>query len=97
MAVDPALPVLNVGSRDKPVYLPMEVCEPEPGQRAITQLSSEQTRRMLRYAVIGRKPAHNAELIVTQGAAMLGLGTPQNPTLVRNKFPLLHHRDNSSQ
>lgn len=65
----------------------MEVCELEPGQRPIIQLSSEQTRRMLRYAVVGRKPAHNAGLIVTQGAAMLGLGTPLNATLVWLKSP----------
>ncbi|KAJ5938919.1 hypothetical protein N7466_002053 [Penicillium verhagenii] len=79
--LDPKLPVINVGNRQFPMYLPMDVCEVEPGQPVGTKLSPNQTSDMLKFAVMGRKPAQNAESIVTKGAGMLGLGEPLSATL----------------
>lgn len=73
--------MVNVGSREKPVYLPVEVCEVEPGQPAKSKLSGDQTAQMLRFAVMGRKPGQNAQSIVTRGVGALGL-EPLNSTLV---------------
>lgn len=84
MALNANLPVVNVGSRDRPVYLPVEVCDVEAGQPAKSKLSGDQTASMLRFAVMGRKPGQNAQSIVTKGVGVLGLGEPLNATLVRN-------------
>jgi hypothetical protein len=83
MALNANLPVVNVGSRDRPVYLPVEVCDVEAGQPAKSKLSGDQTASMLRFAVMGRKPGQNAQSIVTKGVGVLGLGEPLNATLVR--------------
>ncbi|KAJ5642280.1 hypothetical protein N7490_006280 [Penicillium lividum] len=79
--LDPNLPVINVGNRQFPVYLPMDVCEVGPGQPVGTKLSPDQTSDMLKFAVMGRKPAQNAQSIVTNGVGMLGLGEPLSATL----------------
>ncbi|KAJ5591873.1 uncharacterized protein N7459_002242 [Penicillium hispanicum] len=81
MAVSRDMPVVNVGTREKPVYLPVEACEVEPGQPVGTKLSPNQTSNMLGFAVIGRKPAQNAQSIATKGVGMMGLGEPLNATL----------------
>ncbi|KAE8365838.1 ribonuclease H-like domain-containing protein [Aspergillus caelatus] len=75
---DPNMPVINVGTTENPSYLPVEVCEVEPGQPAKAKLSPHQTRNMLNFAV--RPPPENAASIVTTGTRMLGL-SPQSPTL----------------
>lgn len=80
--LDPNLPVVNVGNRQFPSYLPAEVCEVEPGQAVGTKLTPSQTSDMLRFAVMGRRPAQNAQTIATKGVSMLGLGEPLNATLV---------------
>ncbi|KAL4872284.1 hypothetical protein BDV12DRAFT_162657 [Aspergillus spectabilis] len=78
--VDPSMPVVNVGTRDKPSYLPVEACRVEPGQPAKAKLTPNQTREMMKFAVRG--PAQNAQSIVTKGVETLGLGNAANPTLV---------------
>lgn len=83
------MPVVNVGSKDKPVYLPVEVCQIEPGQPVGTKLSPSQTSQMLAFAVRFRTPAQNAGSIVSTGANMLGIGENPNPTLVRTT-PVFH-------
>lgn len=80
--MNPDLPVVNVGTRDKPVYLPVEVCEVEAGQSVKNKLSPKQTQNMLDFAVKGRMPAKNAQSIVTKGVGVLGIGQPPNATLV---------------
>lgn len=80
ISVNPDLPVVNVGNRANPSYLPAEVCVVEPGQPAGIKLAPNQTRNMLNFAVRG--PAQNAQSIVTRGAQVLGLGPPLNETLV---------------
>lgn len=81
------MPVVNVGNRQNPSYLPVEVCIVEPGQPAGAKLTSNQTRNMLNFAV--RTPALNAQSIVRQGSQVLGLAG-ENPILVRFiPFPFL--------
>jgi eukaryotic translation initiation factor 2C len=63
----PDLPVLNVGTRSDPSYLPAELATVLPGQPVRRLLSGNQTDHMLRFAA--RAPRHNAESIV---------GTPGN-------------------
>jgi eukaryotic translation initiation factor 2C len=82
ITVDPSLPVVNVGTREKPVYLPTDVCEVEAGQPVKNKLSPRQTQNMLNFAVKDRMPAQNAQSIVTKGVGVLGIGQPLNSTLV---------------
>lgn len=77
---DPSLPVINVGSRQNPSYLPPDVCQVEPGQASNTKLTPSQTQQMIRFAV--RKPAENAQSIVVNGARLLGIDPATNTTLV---------------
>jgi len=79
MNLDPKMPVMNVGNRQNPSYLPVEVCMVEQGQPAGAKLSGDQTRHMLNFAV--RTPALNAGSVVNRGNRVLGLAG-QNPTLV---------------
>ncbi|KAJ5638279.1 hypothetical protein N7490_008158 [Penicillium lividum] len=78
--LDPDMPVINVGNRQFPMYLPVDICMVQPGQPVGTKLSPNQTSDMLKFAVMGRKPAQNAQSIVSKGAGMLGL-EPLNATL----------------
>ncbi|KAL8678033.1 MAG: hypothetical protein Q9186_005602 [Xanthomendoza sp. 1 TL-2023] len=72
-------PVVNLGNKEKPVFVPAELCEVEPGQQYNKKLDGSQTSRMLQFAV--RKPAENARRIIAQGAKMMGLSLT-NPNLV---------------
>lgn len=67
----PHLPVVNVGTRENPTYLPPEVCLVLPGQSADAKLDPGQTQQMIRFAV--RKPGANAESIVNEGLSIVGL------------------------
>ena len=77
---DADLPVVNVGTRENPSYLPAQVCEVMPGQPAMAKLSPGQTAQMIKFAV--RKPTYNAQTIAASGGQLLGFD-PTNPTLVR--------------
>ncbi|KAJ6134543.1 hypothetical protein N7523_000865 [Penicillium sp. IBT 18751x] len=81
ITVDPNWPVINTGSRQNPTYMPVEVLEVPAGQAVGSKLSPNQTSAMLKFAVMGRKPAENALSIVTKGVSMLGIGEQQNETL----------------
>ncbi|CAI4213970.1 unnamed protein product [Parascedosporium putredinis] len=76
--LDPNVPIVNVGTRERPTYLPAEACNVLPGQNANTKLSPEQTQNMIRFAV--RKPCDNAESITRDGLRTAGL-TSSNPLL----------------
>ncbi|KAK4442952.1 ribonuclease H-like domain-containing protein [Podospora aff. communis PSN243] len=67
----PHLPVVNVGTRDKPTYLPPEICVVMPGQSASSKLDPNQTQQMIRFAV--RKPGANANSIAQEGLGLVGL------------------------
>jgi hypothetical protein len=77
--VDSNMPVVNVGTRQDPSYLPVEVCVVIAGQAAGVKLSGRQTQNMIRFAV--RNPAQNARSITTKGAGALGLTPQLNTTL----------------
>jgi eukaryotic translation initiation factor 2C len=77
---DPGLPVINVGSRQNPSYLPPDVCQVEPGQASGAKLTPYQTQQMIRFAV--RKPAQNARPITADGTRLLGIELAANTTLV---------------
>ncbi|KAJ5140799.1 hypothetical protein N7448_004207 [Penicillium atrosanguineum] len=81
ITVDPSWPVVNTGSRQNPTYMPVEVLEVPAGQAVGSKLSPNQTSAMLKFAVMGRKPAENALSIVTKGVNMLGVGEQQSETL----------------
>lgn len=74
------LPVVNVGNREKPVYLPAEVCVVVDGQSSRKKLSPGATNRMMRFAA--RKPPENARSIVGEGSNVIGLLPPASATLV---------------
>ncbi|KAH8821858.1 RNA interference and gene silencing protein [Xylogone sp. PMI_703] len=76
---DPSLPVINVGTRQNPSYLPPDVCLVEPGQAAGGKLSPSQTQQMIRFAA--RRPADNARSIIVGGARLLGISPATNTTL----------------
>ena len=72
-------PVVNVGNRENPSYLPAEVCVVLPGQTIKRRLSPEQTQSMITFAC--RQPWANADSIVGDGKAVLGLNS-SNAVLV---------------
>ncbi|MCJ1286740.1 hypothetical protein MMC26_006086 [Xylographa opegraphella] len=80
LKVNPQLPVINVGNKANPSYLPADVCIVLPGQPANVKLNSDQTTNMISFAV--RNPKANATSIVGRGLVSLGLD-PQNPTLAK--------------
>ncbi|KAI9850709.1 MAG: hypothetical protein M1838_005200 [Thelocarpon superellum] len=73
------LPVVNVGNRQNPIYLPAEVCKVLPGQSSMQKLTPDQTQAMLKFAC--RKPPENARSIVTDGGQVIGLRTPGGSAL----------------
>jgi len=76
-------PVVNVGNREHPSYLPAEVCVVLPGQTIKRRLSPDQTQQMITFAC--RKPNQNGDSIVTDGKAVLGLNPQANAmTVSRN-------------
>lgn len=64
----PQLPVLNVGTRADPQYLPVELCTVLPGQAYRRIVTGDQTSEMIKFAV--RPPNVNAMSIA---------GSPNNP------------------
>lgn len=79
--LDPKLPVVNIGSRQMPSYLPAEACYVLRGQPIGRKLNPSETRNMIEFAC--RKPKLNAEFIVREGRAVLGLDSPNNAALMR--------------
>ncbi|KAI0699005.1 ribonuclease H-like domain-containing protein [Cytidiella melzeri] len=67
------LPVVNVGNKKKPNYLPPEICEIFPGQAYRGELPPDATRNMIQVAC--NPPADNANHIVNEGLPFLGLKT----------------------
>ncbi|KAI0338704.1 Piwi-domain-containing protein [Trametopsis cervina] len=67
------LPVVNVGTRDRPNFLPPEICEIFPGQAFRGELPPNATRNMIEVAC--NAPADNANWIVNEGLPLLGLKT----------------------
>lgn len=81
MDVDKKFPVVNVGSRDSPTYVPVDICQVVAGQPAKMKLSGKQMRQMLYNTVDTRSPGDNANSIVNQGAPLLGFPPKTNKVL----------------
>lgn len=79
----PEEPCINVGTREKPVFVPPELLTVEPGQQFGKKLDEGQTRSMINFAV--RRPHANARRIIEQGAPMMGL-SPTNQNLVSDTW-----------
>ncbi|EKG13696.1 Argonaute/Dicer protein PAZ [Macrophomina phaseolina MS6] len=73
---DPSLPVVNVGTRDQPSYLPPEVGVVMPAQPSKAKLDGDQTAQMIKAAV--RQPWQNANSIMKDGYQTVGLSQEGN-------------------
>jgi eukaryotic translation initiation factor 2C len=71
------LPVIDIGSGKRTVYVPAELCEIEPGQVYRGKLSDVETAQMIKIAC--NPPRFNAEAIRDQGFPALGLGPAKPP------------------
>lgn len=82
----PEWPVLNVGTKSDPSYLPVELATVWPGQPVRRLLSSSQTTEMINFAA--RRPALNATSIAGSqgnpgnGLKVMGLNGPAQVTTV---------------
>ncbi|SLM41349.1 Stem cell self-renewal protein Piwi [Lasallia pustulata] len=65
-------PLVNVGNDAHEIWVPPELCTVLPGQVAKKKLSTTQTENMVNVAC--RAPAENAQLIVGEGARVMGIG-----------------------
>jgi eukaryotic translation initiation factor 2C len=81
------LPIINVGVRDRPQYLPAEACIVLPGQTIKRRLSPDQTQQMITFAC--RKPWENGNSIVGDGKAVLGLNPSPTSLLVAPHYLFL--------
>ncbi|KAG7440908.1 argonaute-like protein [Guyanagaster necrorhizus] len=71
------LPVVNVGSVKRPIWLPAEICRIEAGNPYRGRLGDQEVAQMIRYAC--NPPRVNAEFIVDEGFKKLSLSPPQPP------------------
>ncbi|KAK3303333.1 ribonuclease H-like domain-containing protein [Chaetomium strumarium] len=69
--VKPDLPLINMGTKDKPTYVPAELCTLLPGQSVKAKLLPVEQDAMIRFAC--RKPSENAVSITTSGRELLAL------------------------
>ncbi|KAK7436896.1 hypothetical protein VKT23_018916 [Stygiomarasmius scandens] len=72
------LPVVNIGTKDKAVWVPAELCEILPGSIYRGKLSDQETAQMIRYAC--NIPIVNAQHITNEGFAKLGLLPATTPS-----------------
>jgi hypothetical protein len=70
------LPVIDIGSKKKTIWVPAELCDILPGQ-PVGKLNDNETRQMIRFAC--NRPAVNAQSIIGQGFPTLGLNPVQSP------------------
>ncbi|KAI1827005.1 Piwi-domain-containing protein [Xylaria intraflava] len=79
--VDARNPVVNVGTKAKPVYMPAELVRVLDGQALKRMAQGEETRDMVNFAA--RSPFANATSISTHGRRVLGLDSSASDTLGR--------------
>ncbi|KAL8853079.1 MAG: hypothetical protein Q9221_002109 [Calogaya cf. arnoldii] len=72
--------VVNVGSQERPTYLPAEACEVLPGQAYKRKLSPDQTTEMIKAAV--RLPSDNKTNIEQEGLLSVGMIASANDKMV---------------
>ena len=76
VAMNEKFPVLNVGNKDNPSYLPVEVCVIVPAQSSQAKLDPVQTANMISVAV--RPPHLNAKSIAEDSSGTVGLSPQTN-------------------
>ncbi|KAJ5606324.1 hypothetical protein N7510_009105 [Penicillium lagena] len=64
-------PVVNVGSKERPIYLPAEVCVILPGQPYHGDYVTVQRQNMIQFSC--RRPPQNYQSIMTDGLDMMGI------------------------
>ncbi|KAI8946453.1 ribonuclease H-like domain-containing protein [Xylaria longipes] len=74
--VHPDHPVVNVGTKVKPVYMPAEFVEVIDGQPVRRKTTPEETRGMIKFAC--RSPFANATSVSTYGRQVLGLDNSES-------------------
>lgn len=72
--VNPNLPVLNVGNKANPIYMPAELVDVLDGQPLRRKTTPNETRDMINFSC--RSPFANATSIATFGRQVLGLENP---------------------
>ena len=83
--MDAGLPVINVGSTLRPVYMPAELVEIIPGQPLKRKTNPAETAQMILSAC--RSPFANATSLTTIGRMCLQLD--QNPKLVSDSLAIM--------
>ena len=68
-------PVVNVGSNEKPVYFPQEVCRILPGQVYNGELATVQRQNMIKFSCC--HPPRNYESITQDGLRIMGIENDQ--------------------
>lgn len=68
-------PIANIGRPDRPVFMPVEMIEIQPGQPIKAKLTMDETTEMLRFAC--RSPYDNAVSISIDSRKTLGLDDEQ--------------------
>ncbi|AEO58979.1 hypothetical protein MYCTH_2306810 [Thermothelomyces thermophilus ATCC 42464] len=68
---DPGLPLINVGTAGKPIYILAEFCTLLPGQPLKARLSPQEQDAMIRFAC--RPPPENALSVTTSARELLAL------------------------
>lgn len=76
VTMNPRYPVVNVGNKGNPSYLPIEVCVIMPGQSSQSKLDPDQTAEMIKVAV--RPPYVNAKSIAENSSSTVGLSSQGN-------------------
>ncbi|KZL81875.1 piwi domain-containing protein [Colletotrichum incanum] len=69
-APDRTMPLVNLGTRDKPMFFPAEQCTIMPGQAVRSKLTGEETTVMLDFAC--RSPFANAMSLTVDSCSALG-------------------------
>ncbi|KAJ5086789.1 hypothetical protein NUU61_008096 [Penicillium alfredii] len=64
-------PVMNVGTRDKPIYLPIDVCTIIRGQSFGGEMSTAQRQGMIKFSC--RRPPENYQSIMNEGLQIMGV------------------------
>ncbi|KAI1415502.1 Piwi-domain-containing protein [Hypoxylon sp. FL1857] len=77
--VSKTVPVINVGTLQKPTYLPSDLCEVLIGQRARVGLNDRQMNVLAKASI--RTPSKNKEDISPDGIRAIGLSHDANPMM----------------
>ena len=70
------LPVVDLGSAKRKIWIPAELCDIEPGNPYRVKLNDRETAQMIRYAC--NPPKNNAESTVGRGFSALGFGSSRS-------------------